>query len=94
MLLLAFALCVVAAAALATASGRTETAVPVHGINSEGAALPEAWRAAALSANADAAALRLAIASALDERDARRRDQVLRTALARTSGPMPVRLTL
>jgi len=92
-LLLAVALCLVGVASLATMSGRTETA-PAYSATTGDAALPEAWRAAALGANADAKDLRLAIATALDERDARRRDQVLRSALARTSGPVPVRVTL
>ena len=94
MLLLALALCLVGVAALATASGRAESAVLVHAAGSQDHSLPEAWRAAALSANADAKDLRVAIASALDERDARCREKVLRAALARTSGPVPVRVTL
>jgi hypothetical protein len=91
---LALLLGLVAVACIVTLPGRTEPDVIRASHGDADPALPEAWRAAAMGANKDAAALRLAIATALDERDARRRDQVLRVALAETHGRVPVRVTL
>lgn len=57
-------------------------------------ATADAWRAAAIDASADAKELRLAIVRSLDSYDRQGRETVLRSALERTRGPVPVRLSL
>lgn len=97
MLLLALVLLTVAVTCGVALTQRTpRPAAGLHLVPADApeAATTEAWRAAALDATAEAKELRLAIARSLDAYDRHGREVVLRNALARGRGPVPVRLSL